>query len=378
MALPSLHSFITPSNTYPDKVRAHFQYQLPEGTGYDQVMEYLHDEGFMQVSRRNLMKNTIEGSQSGFLFDVTVSYARPVSRLHIYVDLNVLRHIHAEVGAPNDETGLNRSTNWLPEDWVPEDNHELLTIAEDLIWEAEREVTELVEYLVRSLGHVAIGIYQGAWISSLEVAVDFCATDTLAALNDLAPNFRQHIRQIHLTGYRPTINTYESLDDDSRMLHGYRQREERYKAYVKTNRRVRLECECRLEAFHRLGTNRMISDEGNSFRQVFNEVSTHCAGFFNLLLETADPVPHENRTAMDFLLVVGQACRNTSRATRFVQTLAHNGRVTSDFEYKYLRPFMDHGLIRRAARGIYVPAEEWQHAISQLREQLGNLLGEVM
>ena len=79
---------------------------------------------------------------------------------------------------------------------------------------------------------------------------------------------------------------------------------------------------------------------------------------------------------MDFLLAVGQACRNNARARLFAQTLAHNGRLTSAFEYRYLRPFIERRLIRRAARGIYVPASEWQHAVAALRDQLGNLLGE--
>lgn len=83
MALLPLCSRVTVSNTYPDKVRVHFQYRLSDGVAYDGVMGYFHGLGFVPVSRKPLLKGTIEGNQSGFLFDVMASYAPPVSRLHV-------------------------------------------------------------------------------------------------------------------------------------------------------------------------------------------------------------------------------------------------------------------------------------------------------
>ncbi len=297
-------------------------------------------------------------------------------QFHVYM-FNPLRFIHAYVGTPEDETSVNRDTNWLPEGVIQERNDRALAVTDYLIWEAEQQITELIEDFARSRGDSTLGIYQGAALSLLEVAVDFGAEDPLAAIDDLAPYFRQHIRQTHLSGYRPTTTSYETHEDDSRMVHGRPFRHERYKAYVKTNRRLRIECEVKPGAFIRLGINRSISDEGNSFRVVYGHVASHCIETANSILEcfrgtTGRPV---ERNVLDLLLAIGRVCRDPERARTFAQTLAHTGRVTSSFGYRYLRPFIDHGLIHRTAHGIYAPVPAWQSAVAALRNHLGNLLG---
>lgn len=375
MTLLPLQSNITILNTYPDKVRAHIQYQLPEGTTFSDVREFFDDRGFIQVSRKAVLRNTIEGNQSGFLFDVMLSYAQRVALLHVYIDLNALRYVHANVGTPENETSFNRDTNWLPEDGIETCNRNIWRIADNLIWEAESTITPIVESLASERGGTTIGVYRGVSISRIEVAVDFATNDPLQAVHSLRPAFQQQIRQLRLGSYRPTTNSYEEQDGNAMMLHGYRYRGERYKVYTKTNRRIRLECEFQTEAFYRNGISRSLADHGDSFEPLFEEAASHCIEVFNNLLDDLSPETVDANTALEFLMEVGRVCRDRCRSQSIIQLLIHNGRVTSDFGYRYLRPLLDHSLIVRSVRGIYVPAPQWRNAVRQIETCLGNLQG---
>ncbi len=220
---------------------------------------------------------------------------------------------------------------------------------------------------------IPIGIFRGISISKVEVAIDLASNDPLQLVHALRTSFQQQIRQMHLSGYRPTTNSYETQEGNALMLHGYLYRHERYKLYTKTNRRVRLECEFRTEAFRRNRISRSLTDHENSFVPLFEEVANHCVEVFNNLIEEAPAGSSGSGTAVEFLVEVGRVCRDRDRAQAIIQLLARSGRITSNFGYRYLRPLLDHILIVRSARGIYMPAPRWRNAVRQIEASLGNL-----
>ena len=156
------------------------------------------------------------------------------------------------------------------------------------------------------------------------------------------------------------------------MLHGYVNRHERYKLYTKTTRRIRLECVLHTEAFRRHRVSRSLADHDDSFVNLFEAIASICVVQFNSLTEDTSLAESTSLNAEDFLIELGRSCRDRDRARNIVQLLLHNGRITSDFGYRYLRPLIDNALIIRSARGVYVPSPQYRNAFRQMRAALGN------
>lgn len=201
----------------------------------------------------------------------------------------------------------------------------------------------------------------------------------MGAVASFKPAFSQHIHECHMTGYRPTINTHETHDDDVVMLHGEINNGQRFKTYNKTNQRIRVECEFKKGAFRPAGLSRYLEDNNNSFVELYQVVASVCVEKFNQLLASRDITVDDNDyTPEDFLLRLGQACRNQDRAKMLLGLLVNTGRVTSRFGYSYIRSLVDNGILARIVRGVYTVTPEWQTAIQQLRFQMGNVQGEIV
>lgn len=376
MPLPDTNELIHPTDTYPDRIRLNYQYQLPP-MGLLQFRDHLTQNfGFQRIQNTGQVRAHVECAFLDTGLSVRISRPNASAPMNVYVDLNVLSYLHAQREDYENERAINGTLNWLHPDEISRDNCDIWGVAAQMVMAVEQSLFQLADRIARSLNQNGHAGLDGITVSLIEVAVDFAAADPGGLVRMLRPEFARRFRHTVANNYGGTAQGYEEIEGDRYQIAGFAGRGERYKLYEKTNRRVRLECELDRRALRRHQISRSITrGYASDFSDLFVLVAESVVPNFRQVLNLAHTLDPPSRCGIDLVAAICNRVRTTDRASEFLAHLVRHGRVTSNLNRQLINRLHTNGVLERVSRGIYSVTPTYRAALEALRNVDLNTLG---
>jgi hypothetical protein len=270
MSLPNTSSIVEPHHVYPDRVLVSFSYRTTGIPTWNLFRSILIGQGFTG-SNRLLARNFY---QEGFPNPIRVTasfvpYRTPTAIFTAY--LNALADIHDHAADYGDEVTRaylephlrgQRELNWLHGEQVDDGLPQRII---SHLWERvmllETQVLDVARSLVRGGPFAGTASLSAMKFSLVELCADLRTFDPHFCLRRIAPRFKARFNRVVGNRYGSSSAGYADLFADANMIRGYRTAGEFYKAYEKTNRRIRLECTMSKAALSRRSGGRAFRDE---------------------------------------------------------------------------------------------------------------------
>ncbi len=382
MPLPLFGLQISAISLVPDRIVANFRYSLRGAVTMQDVASALADHGFER--RADAVVGVIPIRDEDLALDAFITRPEPRGPLNVFVTLTPLSYARNWRLLNRGEVSVDGSDNYLHPSQVHQDNQAVTLRVDELFAGICNSIETLFQigdvappdpvsdedvFQLTSPSATALSAAQfvGITISRLEVCCDFASDHPAEVIDRVAPALFRRYRAVRQSGYRTSASSYDSLDGDLRVPAGYRRRRERYKAYAKTNRRVRMECEFgRSGALRAAGIEPSISHHNGRFSILFRAVAAHVATEFNAIIEDTSVTGGPGRTVVELLCAL--ACRVTEprELYRLVTALISNGRITRAISSRAVPLLHSDGVLTRTGRGLYSVSEDYRWALDDL------------
>ncbi|MBP7065503.1 hypothetical protein [Ferrovibrio sp.] len=366
MPLRNTLNIISPSELYPDAISVRLQYAVSFRTTRDELSLLLHDYGFRRT--RGIRGLAIRLPVLGQEIHVALSRANPFSPISVSLRLNSLKKLHAESSRPQVEAAYDNSTNWLHH---LEPNPGLRLVcqsASEMLQAANLRVLDILRSLSQSLGgDLHPPQLLRAKIDEAEVAVDFVPPDLEASFDALSTAITRNFDHALSLKYGSTASSYAGSSSKTTFVHAYRRAGERYKVYLKTNRRIRLESHLTNQALKNAGLRRHVLNL--DLYETYLPIAQYVADHFNYILDEATATDLSYASPIEFLSAVGMRFRSREAFQNVVSTLVRSGHLHTSINRAAVEKLVEDGILTRGSvRGIRPLARRYHMARETLRE----------
>ncbi len=383
MTLPNINSTINPNQIYPDRIELYGQYSSTGRFRYSDFQSSLRQfsggTASSGVTRFDLF------DQDGLIFGrVEIRRAQSSNILLAKQIIDPLSYVRACAEMQEEtETPLNRLwTNYLPQVLVEADNRPIWDAANELISRAENQVFELLN-LVGEQSSVGVSFeLENLTVHELELCCDYGTPDPDNLVEALVPVFRRHYRNAREHVYAGSVQT-RGLDGDSAMVSGFLRNHERMKAYVKTNRRLRLECQLGQRALEHYifssefminapngeglmhTRSRSLSNFENNVAVLIGLLAPHVAKHFNMVLAQVEASDRRCPPVIELVANVVSRTRSLDTAVEVLQSLSRNHSIETSRYPSLLNKLTRDGILeastwgRRRLTDPYLPAARY-------------------
>lgn len=370
MPLPNRNQSISISQLYPDRIRVNYQYSLSNRVPANRIHDALQASGFERVSERLQFRGTFDSSAYGRQITAFVSFALNNSLLNIYVDINPLSDRHRERENFGDERAVDGSENWLHPDDILLDNRQIWERANELTWLNESVANDLAERIVRTLGLSTVSFYRGVAIDRMELTCDFSEACPFAAVQRMQNAFESAFLDTRSNPLRGESSVSTRTENGQRIVHGTWRQGIVFRAYAKTNRRLRIECEVRSQGFRNLRIPRRLDRHDEDFGVLFGIVAGQITEPLDSILSFDRASETQNGSLIEFVLGIGNAFRNSQAARMFIERISIDHSVPSASDRPRLERLLRRGFLERSNRGVYRIASGWRAAANRVRSDL--------
>jgi hypothetical protein len=372
VTLPRAYSVITPVSFFPDKVTLNFQF-----------VNYFTTPLLTRCFYRNGLRSRGPLAWSGRIALSTTSNRRPLfhalrvtrpnfrAPLNFYLDLNVLREVHAHTRTANEEAPtVAAETNFIPAHLVQRDNRWTWELMDVLRQRGLERLSDIMNYIHAEQPSVPTPYCSHISVSSIEAAVDFGAVNPRHMVTTYSSAFGALLRNVeHLEYARAAIRVVRP--EANWMVHGFIARGDRIKMYAKTNLRVRWEYRFEKSAFDRLNISRSLADDDRTFATVFSRCAEQASTTFSALNVRTKPVFNINQphTPMDLLSNFAACTRDPATLRELFDCLVYSDKVDhSRFNRAFIERLRTRGLLQPSlARGFSCVPPVYIRALNSLR-----------
>ncbi len=392
MVMPHILCPIEPHSLYPDRIQLTHHLHAPlSATSLDEALRtfgfYRTQSGRILKCDRRSLALRFQGLPSHVrrflkptsqlrvpLYEISVAkrfdLAKPIT---IRSAFNPLRIIGGAVRTRGDEIStVANASNWLPPQLHHADMTYVSSFSDTIARAIDLDLAALFSD-VFELAHLSRAVtFQNVSVTELEVAYDVSTNNPRQLVHQRAHVFTREINNTiySLYGNSASLNIGP---DPAWMISGYLAAEERYKAYVKTNKRVRLECQMEYRVLKEVvKVQRRIFHQGRNFSDVFSVCAAHVAPVFDLILRDGGAAPKldSSHTPVDVVSRLATSFRNPEKLREFLDILLRTGRIKNSFDEQAIRrlkrpphPFL---IPCSKARGYSKVAIPYSRAVWQL------------
>jgi hypothetical protein len=214
--------------------------------------------------------------------------------------------------------------------------------------------------------------------SLIELCCDFASFDPHFALRRIARRFKERFDRVIGTRYGASARGHGDLKCDANLMRGFRAEGEFYKAYEKTNRRIRLEGTFTGTALSRLLRRAEFADE-DDFRELFRQQRVSVAAQFCEVLQDERESFERHGSPAELISLINPMLRRHEPAAveRVFQTLVRDGRVRRPLLSDHaLGRLVDAGVFQRTEPGTYAITARFRLALRALSAWDGRWMGE--
>lgn len=368
MSLPSAYSHIAPMSFYPDKVSVN--YQIENSFSRAQIDRCLYHNGITKRGENAWAGSIVFRVATGrprLRYALRISRPRNSAPLNFYLDLNVLREVHAFSRNPDREaTTVAKADNFLPSHLVQVDNRWAWSLMDSLIGQGLDAISTVVDDIQRERPHAEAPTCSHISVSSIEATVDIRAPNPRHLVRTYSPAFGALLRENQHREYLP-LRTVSP--EANWMVHGFIADGDRIKMYAKTDHRVRWEYQFREGAFRRLGIARAVDDD-RTFAAIFERCAHHAAGTLSVLRARTQRIfnLHQRRTPIDLVSGLAGCVRDASVLRELLDCLIYTQKVDhSLFSRGLVRRLRERGLLQPSlAHGYSCVSAEYIRALDRL------------
>lgn|GEM_PF-4746070 len=371
MALPNAFTAVTSRDIYPDLIQILLRIPCPSDVSFAQLAALLFQEGV----RPSRYGNRLSGE---FDTEGTCTYTFRINRpyrsapLNVYVDVNpllLLRERHVDFG---DEHSLGSGDNWVHPNSVSNRSTLIWEFADYAVRYATTQIQNILERGLRRRMPGISAVAQNIRVMKIEMVVDFHSSDPSAHFEAVRIPFARHLGGNEALYRR--ANIIQGMRHDGRMIFGNRTADERYKVYVKTNRRIRFECRLGRRAIANLRLGRDFADPDNSFVRFISDIADHVRLHFNrVLLDAEQNTPTDQLSVVEFLSHFCTGFTNREIMTAMLSTLIHTERLRSTQNRSAIARLMQAGvLVQSLERGYRTYHPIYTRAIHALQGAIAN------
>lgn len=368
MSLPSAYSHITAMSFYPDKVTVNYQFE--NSFSYNQLARGLYHNG-LRTRGQNAWAGSINfrvgAGRPRLPYALRISRPRHSAPLNFYLDLNVLREVHALTRNRDGEaTTVREAANFLPAHFVQTNNQWAWSLMDSLIDQGLTAVSAVVEDIHRERSHADAPTCSHISVASIEAAVDIHAPNPRHLVRTYSPAFGALLRE---NEHREYARLRTVSPEANWMVHGFIGNGDRIKMYAKTDRRVRWEYQFREGAFRRLGIARTLDGEC-TFASIFARCAHQAASTLGALRGRTRRVfnIHQRRSPADLIAALAGSIRDRTVLRELLDCLIYTQKVDhSLFERGLVRRLRERGLLQPSlVQGYSCISAEYVRALDRL------------
>lgn len=274
-------------------------------------------------------------------------------------------------------------TNFLPDSVASRDNTAVVYTVDRLIQRIHQQIASLVTAIAENMDQPSLALPQEITLCGLEVAFDIASECPRAVVDSLKRPFRRLFPHQIESAYASTVQTVETHEDVT-MVSGYRREGERYKAYPKTNRRVRIEAQFHedglravLRHSERRSASRRLFEGGESFADLFQPIALVAASQVNDALQLLPrPVRRSSTAAVlretpaAMFAQFTSATRDVDLALELLEIIVRNDAILNSQATDVLDRLRERGVLQFQGRGRSAITRRYRTAASWLAQHL--------
>lgn len=326
------------------------------------------------------LQGLLQGDTAPANFVITGT-ARGVIRCR--VTLNPLANLWNARRFSTRERPLRERTNFLPDNVASRDNTGVVYTVDGLIQRIQQQIASLVTAIAENMDQPSLALPQETTLCGLEVAFDMASECPRAVVDSLKRPFRRLFQHQIESAYASTVQTVETHEDVT-MVSGYRREGERYKAYPKTNRRVRIEAQFHedglravLRHSERRSASRRLFEGGESFADLFHPIALVAASQVNDALQLLPrSVRHSSALAVlretpaEMFAQFASATRDIHLALELLEIIARNDAILNNQAADVLDRLRARGVLQFQGRGRSATTHRYRNAALWLARHL--------
>ncbi len=365
MPLRNTLNIISPSELYPDAIRVRLQYAVSFHTTPDEFTSLLQSHGFRRV--RGVRGLSTRLSIHGQEIHIATYQSNSSPHITAALRINGLKRLHSEAINPHTETARDNSTNWLHHLQPNPGLRLVCDAASEMLRAADLRILEILGSISRSIGSdLHPPQLVRTKIDLAEVAVDFVPSDLDASFGALSAALTRHFHNAVSLDYGSTASSYAGNSARATFVHAYRRVGERYKVYLKTDRRIRLEAQITNNALKSARLRRDVVR--HSLYETYLPIAQYVADHFNTVLQDATIVDLSYASPIEFLSAVGMRFRSREAFRNVIRTLVQSGHLHTSMNRAAVEKLVEDGILTRgASRGIRPLARRYHMALETLR-----------
>ncbi len=371
MPLPTFPSPMHLYSVYPDRITLNIRLNLRPDMQMFALRDHRRD--FRLSGNSNHLRGTIRSIAYGDEYRIAVTRPRRNQPYMVLLDIEPLRRLRDTSLDYRGEVCWAGSENWLHPD-QPHSNEGFWWYVDAVFADACNSVLAHFQerYDLVNEGEVTLG---DVTLARLEVCADFVADDpgrVIAALHDAFLRSFRHVEE------RRQANSLARVEDDMLMLAGYARKQERFKVYEKTNRRIRLEMQLESAAAIR----RIIGPRGNiswaenthPFPQLFQPFANYALGCFEQVISQVSVFAVGGASITEFLYHIAMATEGDyGRSRVLLNALIYHDRIVRIADAEAVNILIRRLVLVPTAQRVWAPASRYRLALEDLRhmEALG-------
>lgn len=338
----------------PDKIQLNFQFALRWSA--DHLGEFLYQipANTIGLNKWHFLLNVGEA-----VYPVTLQYIPEGGIVNCYVTFNALSDLHlpsrfirsSEIPVPRS------SRNWLFFYHMQSDNRHIWDHIDYRLGAVTNALTSMFTNACRELGRpIPADLPRSITVTSVEVCCDLRCLNPRSYVSSLKSSFATYLGEVEERPYGLTPRFTERYGA-GHMISASRSASERIKAYAKTSERVRLEYRLDRAALRNARINRRLGPQ-QSFRQFFQNCASHCAWYFDMLLQDRRLVMNINSdaTPIHLLALFAGKVRDVRKLRELLDILVLEGSIENSFD----RQLIDR--LKRTDPAVLIPS--WRRGYS--------------
>lgn len=366
MPLLNTHQHIPSHYLLPDQIEVNFQ--ICPRWSLIELRKVAYQEAFTVIGLNKWRHHLEIGERT---YPVVFQFIPAGRLINCYVTLNVLNELHNLSLQVSPEIPNPRSSrNWLAPFYMRSDNRHVWDQVDARLTSLRAALSGFIADGCRHLGGQAPDdLIRSLTVTSVEVCCDIRCLNPRFYVGSLRSSFAVYLGEVEERPYGLTP-PYTERYGAGHMISASRATTDRIKAYAKTSRRVRLEHRLDSAALRSVKIGRRINTR-RTFRQFFELCATHCAWYFNMLLQDRRLVMNINsqETPFDLLACFAGTVRHTHKLRELLDILVCEGSVANNFDrqlidrLKRMEPAV---LVASCKRGYSTLAPQFRRAAWQL------------
>jgi len=376
MPLPTTRDRVRPRALFIDKITINYQYSLNRSISLDNYRLACRAEHLRFVERvsahtRSFTLTGILYDDAQFEFDIQMRLAASHDALNIYVSFSPLTYLHPVYPPSICEVSRQgaRARNFVSPDMSLREKRRIIPDTYGLITNIERSLYQFTAQLETHWRGIRCEL-NTMTLQYMEMTYDVAADDPDALVERLTMPVRRRFRNVLHHHYQSSVSV-SGVETDALMVSGFRAEGERYKAYSKTNLRVRLECALNMGAIAQIlldatGSRSIQITGEDQFYAMVRLFADHVAPQFQAVLSEVTNGAATGRSAFEFVAIVAATIRRPDMLWDVLLVLVRNQSITSELDRHVVRNLTSRGVLQPSdRRGLYhltpqfIPAAEF-------------------